>query len=186
MSKDFETLSGSLNRAGINSDAAEMQGILCGMLAGGMKLESRSWLEALADFTAQGEAFSDDIKTQLIALYTDLCQQLLGNDFGLTLMLPEDNAPINERGQSLVRWVQGFMLGFGLEQNDLTKCSEDVKEALEDFAEIARLEEDMLDNEESEKALYEVAEYVRISAMLCFNELGKSAEDQQSEPKTLH
>ena len=78
------------------------------------------------------------------------------------------------------------MLGFGLEQNDLTKCSEDVKEALEDFAEIARLEEDMLDNEESEKALYEVAEYVRISAMLCFNELGKSAEDQQSEPKTLH
>ena len=46
--------------------------------------------------------------------------------------------------------------------------------------------EEMTDDEESEQALFEVMEYVRVSAMLCFNELGQSAADQQSEPKTIH
>ena len=78
------------------------------------------------------------------------------------------------------------MLGFGLHQDDLTNCSEDVKEGLEDFAEIARMDEEMTENEESEQALFEVLEYVRVTAMLCFNELGKSPEEQQSHPKTVH
>ncbi|MFC6439027.1 UPF0149 family protein [Bowmanella sp. JS7-9] len=179
-------LHGSFSRAGLGSDPAEIQGMLCGMLAGGMALENRGWLNALADFINQGEPFSESVNLQLKELYDDLCQQLLSTDFGLTLLIPDDNAPINERGQALIKWVQGFMLGFGLEQNDLTKCSDDVKEALEDFSEISRMDEEMLEGEESEQALFEVMEYVRISAMLCFNELGKSADEQQSEPKTLH
>ena len=104
----------------------------------------------------------------------------------MVLCLPDDAAPINERGQALLEWVQGFMLGFGLFQDDLTKCSPDVKEALEDFAEIARMDEEMAEGEEFEQALFEVVEYVRVSAMLCFNELGKSPEEQQSQPKTVH
>ena len=78
------------------------------------------------------------------------------------------------------------MLGFGLHQDDLTGCSADVKEGLEDFAEIARMDDEMSETEESEQALFEVMEYVRVTAMLCFNELGKSPEQQQSEPKTVH
>ena len=78
------------------------------------------------------------------------------------------------------------MLGFGLHQQDLMQCSEDVKEALEDFADIARMEEPMEADEESEKALFEVIEYVKVSAILCFSELGQSLLDDQQDTPSVH
>jgi yecA family protein len=182
----FDTLSPLLERNNILTSAAEVQGMFCGMLGGGMPLECRDWLEPLADFIHQGEIFSKEVEDAFNGLFDITCQQLVESDFALVLCLPEDSSPINERGQALLNWVQGFMLGFGLHQDDLTGCSADVKEALEDFAEIARMDDEMTENEDSEKALFEVMEYVRVTAMLCFNELGKSPEQQQSEPKTVH
>ena len=41
-----------------------------------------------------------------------------------------------------------------------------------DFAEIANLSDEMEEDEESEQAYFEISEYVRISALLCFSELG--------------
>ena len=86
----------------------------------------------------------------------------------------------------MINFVQGFMTGFGLYQNDLSQCSAEVKEAFEDFAEIARMEDAMTEDEESEQALFEVEEYVRISTMLCFNELGQSPLDDAEAPPTVH
>lgn len=183
---EYEPLSVVLERNQLLTDAAEIHGILCGMLSGGMPLENRDWLEALADFINQGEPLADEVKALILALYDQTCQQLVEADFALVLCLPDDAAPINDRGQALINWLQGFMLGFGLHHADLTQCSADVKEALEDFSEIARMDEQMPSDEESEQALFEVMEYVRVSTMLCFNELGKSAADQQSKPKTIH
>ena len=183
---NYEPLSALMERNQLLTDAAEIHGILCGMLSGGMALENRDWLEALSDFIHQGEPIPAEVKTQVLALYDQTCQQLVEADFALVMCLPDDASPINDRGQALINWLQGFMLGFGLYQSDLTGCSADVKEALEDFAEIARMDEAMSEDEESEQALFEVMEYVRVSTMLCFNELGKSATDQQSKPKTIH
>ncbi|MGS2719677.1 UPF0149 family protein [Paraglaciecola aestuariivivens] len=182
----FDTLTALLERHNILTSAAEVQGMLCGMLGGGMPLECQDWLEPLADFIHQGERFSQQVEQAFKELYQETCQQLIESDFALVMCLPEDSSPINERGQALLSWVQGFMLGFGLHQADLTGCSQDVKEALEDFAEIARMDDEMAEDEESEQALFEVMEYVRVTAMLCFNELGKSPEQQQSEPKVVH
>lgn len=182
----YEKLTQQLEQHNVLSDAAEVQGILCGMLCGGMPLEDREWLKPLTDFIHQGEPLSADLQQHVYAFYNQICQQLLEAEFALQLCLPDDAAPINERGLGLINWVQGFMLGFGLHQADLTGCSTDVKEALEDFAEIARMDEGMPEDEESEKALFEVIEYVRITCMLCFNELGKSATNQQQTPNTLH
>lgn len=182
----FDTLTALLERNDILTNAAEVQGMFCGMLGGGMPVECQDWIEPLSDFIHQGEAFSKEVQNAFYDLYDATCQQLMDSDFSLILCVPEDSAPINDRGQALLNWVQGFMLGFGLHQADLTGCSADVKEALEDFAEIARMDDEMNEDEESEQALFEVMEYVRMTAMLCFNELGKSPEHQQGEPKTVH
>jgi yecA family protein len=182
----FETLTTLLERHNILASAAEVQGMFCGMLGGGMPLECLDWHEPIADFIHQGEKLPGEVQTELEQLYNFTCQQLVDSDFALVLCMPDDSAPINDRGQALLSWVQGFMLGFGLHQADLTGCSADVKEGLEDFAEIARMDEEMSEDEESERALFEVLEYVRVTAMLCFNELGKSPEEQQSQPKTVH
>lgn len=184
--QSFEKISALLERNNILANAAEIQGMFCGMLGGGMPLEHRDWDEPVADFINQGDKLPPEVQETFNQLYNTTCQQLVDTDFALVLCLPDDSAPINDRGQALLSWVQGFMLGFGLHQEDLTGCSDDVKEGLEDFAEIARMDEEMSENEESEQAFFEVLEYVRVTAMLCFIELGKSPEEQQSQPKTVH
>lgn len=182
----YEAFSNLLNQHKIVVDASEIHGIICGMLAGGMTVDDQSWVEALADVVNQGESFPLELKEQIVDMYNEICQQFIEPDFALSLCLPDDASPINERGQCLMYWVQGFMLGFGLHQADLSKCSEDVKEALEDFSQIARMDEKMDEDESSEQALFEVMEYVRISAMLCFNELGKSLLDSRQQSPVIH
>lgn len=183
---DYDSVSNKLSQQGVIVDAAEVHGILCGMLCGGMSLTDQKWLEALSETINQGDAFSDPTQHLLNSLFNQTCQQLLEPEFALNLLLPDDQAPINDRGAALINWVQGFMLGFGLHQQDLMQCSDDVKEALEDFADISRMEEPMDADEESEKALLEVEEYVKISAILCFSEMGQSLLDDQQDTPSVH
>jgi hypothetical protein len=183
---DYDSVSNKLTQQGIIVDGAEVHGILCGMLCGGMSLTDLKWQEALSETINQGESFDDQTEHLLNALFNQTCQQLLEPEFALNLLLPEDHAPINDRGAALINWVQGFMLGFGLHQQDLMQCSEDVKEALEDFSDISRMEEPMDADEESEKALFEVEEYVKVSAILCFSELGQSLLDDQQDTPSVH
>ena len=61
-----------------------------------------------------------------------------------------------------------------------------MRDVLEDFSDIARMEEPMNDDEESEQALFEVIEYVKISSLLCFNELGQSLLDDQQDTPSVH
>jgi yecA family protein len=183
---NYESISNLLTDNTLTVDAAELQGLLAGMLSGGMSLSDREWQNAIADMLNAGEPLPQAVSSIADEVFAQLCQQMLDSDFALQLCLPDDDSPINERGAALINYVQGFMAGFGLHQNDLSQCSDDVKEALEDFSEIARMEDAMNDDEESEQALFEVQEYVRISTMLCFNELGHSPLDDAEAPPTVH
>lgn len=183
---NYENFTSLLKKQNVIVDASEVQGILCGMLAGGMNIDDREWLGALTDVINQSDPFSETAKQAITQMYNQVCQEFIEADFALQICLPEDNTSLNTRGIALINWVQGFLLGFGLHQNDLTKCSGEVKEALEDFSQIAKMDEAMEDDEESEQAFLEVLEYVRISAMLCFNELGKSLIDSRQQSPIVH
>lgn len=182
----YDDFSASLSQHNIIVDASEIQGILCGMLAGGMNLDDREWTVALNDVVNQGEVMPQPLVELCTQMYDRLCQELVEADFALKLCLPSDDSSLNERGRALVNWVQGFLLGFGLHQQDLTKCSDEVKEALEDFSQIAKMDDEMTDDEESEQAFFEVVEYIRISTMLCFNEMGKSLLDSRQQAPVIH
>lgn len=166
--------------------ASEVQGILCGMLAGGMNIDDQKWIQALSDVINQGEPIAAEAQKNIEQMFDKVCQELIEADFALKMCLPDDDTSINERGEALVNWVHGFLLGFGLHQNDLTNCSPEAKEALEDFSQIAKLDEKMEESEESEQAFFEVIEYVRISTMLCFNEMGKSLIDSRQQSPSVH
>ncbi len=175
-----------LQQNNIIVDAAEVQGILCGMLAGGMNIDDQEWIATLADMIHQGDSLPSAVEHNVVHMFNKVCQEFIEADFALEICLPDDATPINERGTALVNWVHGFLLGFGLHQNDLTRCSDEAKEALEDFSDIAKMDEAMENDEESEQAFFEVVEYVRISAMLCFNEMGKSIIDSKQQSPIVH
>jgi hypothetical protein len=182
----YENFTAMLKQHNIIVDAAEVHGILCGMLGGGMNIDDQEWIQALADIINQGDALPSTAQHNIQKMFDKICQEFIEADFALTLCLPSDDTPINDRGAAFVNWVQGFLLGFGLHQNDLTTCSAEAREALEDLSDISKLDEAMDDNEESELAFFEVVEYVRISAMLCFNEMGKSLIDSRHQSPTVH
>lgn len=151
---DYDRVTNVLSQYDVIADGAEIQGTLCGMLCGGMAVSERKWMDVLKDTMNEGAAFAPELTVVLTDVFNELCQQLIEAEFSLNLMLPDDKAPINDRGLGLINWVQGFMLGFGLYQQNLMQCSEDVKEALQDFADISRMEEPMTEDEESERALF--------------------------------
>ena len=80
---NYESFSTMLSQENIIVDAAEVQGILCGMLAGGMTADDQSWIEALSDVVNQGDGFSGKAKTQIVALFNEICQQYVDPEFAL-------------------------------------------------------------------------------------------------------
>jgi uncharacterized protein YgfB (UPF0149 family) len=63
--------------------------------------------------------------------------------------------------------------------------SADVKEVLTDFADIANLSDEIEEDETTEQAYFEISEYVRISSLLCFTELGTPPESK-GDSETVH
>lgn len=182
----FEQVANELLINKVSSDPSEVHGIICGMVSGGMNLDNQDWINSLADFVNAGDRFPDELEALIYQLYEFTCDQLLDGEFSFTLLLPDDVAPINERAHSLISWVQGYLLGFGVQQDGQHSISPEIKEALADFAEIVKMQSDMPESEDSEQALFEVEEYVRISAMLCFGELGKTGDTDLSVLRTIH
>lgn len=182
----YESAAAAFQSEDIIVNPAEVHGMLCGLLCGGMGHADANWLTVLSETGNEGKPYSPKMEKVITDLFNQTCQELIEGQFALQMLLPDEDAPINHRGMALVEWVQGFLAGFGMQQNDLTKCTDDVKEALQDLTDIARMEEPMDDDEESERALEEVVEYVRMTAMLCFGELGKSLLDDAPTPPTVH
>ena len=68
----------------------------------------------------------------------------------------------------------------------MTNLSGDLKEAIEDMVELAKIEFTDDGDEEEERAYTEIVEYLRVSAMMCYAELGSNELPANQPPKILH
>jgi len=182
---DFASVQAIITTESVPLHAAEMHGVLTGLVCAGFSFESHDYLAMITDLFNNGENLPIKVKNIVKLMFSDIWNNILDDSFSFQLMLPDDDDSIAERGHALSVWVQGFNLGFGLHQKDTAIVSEDVKEVLSDFAEIANLSDEMEEDEDNEQAYFEIAEYVRISALLCFTELGVPPETKSSQD-TLH
>mgnify|MGYP005988058129 CR=1 FL=1 len=186
---DFASAQAIITTENIKANASEIHGVLTGLICAGFPFEDQSYLTMLNDLFNNGEGFPKKIKSTVKQMFSELWTGILDDAYSFQLLLPDDDDSIAERGNALGAWVQGFNLGFGLQQKDSPVVSEEVKEVLTDFAEIANLSDEMEEDEATEQAYFEINEYVRISALLCFSELASSPtisgnSDQESD--TIH
>ena len=181
----FSTSQAILTAHSIVAHASEIHGTLSGLICSGLSFDSTDYIAMLSDCFNNGEDFPAEVKSMLKTMFSGLWQHFLDDHYGFQMLLPDDEDSIEERGNALSVWVQGFNLGFGLQHKDKPVTSSDVKEVLTDFAEIANLSDEIDDSEESEQAYYEIAEYVRMSALLIYSELGQSPV-AGNKPTTLH
>lgn len=165
--------------------AAELHGMLTGLLASGERAEG-DWLLMVADLANEGSAFSKPMVERLQLLAKAIRAELASEELLFQPLLPSDDELLTERLLALTEWTQCFLVGFGVNQQNLKSASSDLQEALQDMAEIARLSPEVESGEDDERAYYEVSEYVRITAIMCFNELGQMPPAQTPTNTTIH
>ena len=185
---DFATMQAILTSEDVKYHASELHGVLTGLVCAGFEFEDQGYVAMLHDLFNDGDGFPTSVKAALKQMYSELWTSILDDSYSFNLLLPDDDDTMVERGHALSVWVQGFNLGFGLQQKDSPVVSKDVKEVLTDFVEIANLSDEMEEDEDTEQAYFEISEYVRISALLCFSELATppNREENNDDKKTLH
>lgn len=184
---EYPNLQALFQQAQLGISPSETHGLISGLYCGGMKLDDQQVQTVLADLVNEGAALPAMITDVISELRGQIADTLLDSDMSFTPLLPDDEQPLSVQAEALVEWVQGFLVGFGINQKDLKNADEDVKEVIQDFAEISKLDTEFSDSDEDAAAFYEVLEYVRMSALFCFEELSDAPAAPAAETKpTLH
>jgi yecA family protein len=182
----YQSLNQSLAQQQIGVTATELHGLISGILCGGNQDES--WLPLVYSLTNEDQAYTRQLEQQVKALYEATKAALADENFSFQLLIPEDeNSALFDRIDDLSGWVNHFLLGLGIVVTTLDKVKGDIGEVIDDLRGIGQLgyeEED--DPEELEQALTEVSEYVRMAAMLCYNEFNSTPNNEDDERPTLH
>ena len=170
---DYRELDQILGRAEAAAGAAEVHGLLCGLLCAAGRLEETAWAnqvftEADTRSVAQQQGRA---AVQSLAAWT---QEAMNDPvLSMDLLLPAEGQPLFERTAALAEWCQGYLLGLaagGLRED--AALPEDVAELIRDFTEISRAGFDVdEDDEDDEVAFSEVVEYVRVGVLLINDEL---------------
>jgi len=185
----YERWSVQLDEAFVMASAAELHGLISGLLSGGLSAQSPDFLPVLYDFLNDGQALPSALKVDVQQLINNTASSLQSGDYDVALLLPNDDDSLAERLEGMVEWTQAFLVGFAVQQTDLSLLSEDVREAVEQLTEVTKVSIDTRDDssaEENEEAYFMVLEHIRIMVFSCFNEVGSKPVDKGIISKTLH
>ena len=169
----YEQLQGALQLADADSSAAESHGAICGIICASGPMDPTLWLEQLLGEGNTVSASAQSAQRLLTELYSESLLHLDDSDLGLALLLPDDNTPLPQRSQALGEWCRGFLFGLALGgMSDEQAGKGELAEIMHDFYEVSntRFDHEIADEDE-ESSYAEIVEYVRMSVLLCREEL---------------
>ena len=147
---------------GLATTSSELQGALLGWLAGGGSADG-NWLAAVMADPALPQPAAD---SPLQRLREHAVEQLDARNFALDLLVADEDASLAERSGSLFDWCRGFLGGFGLSAGANPPLSDEGREVLADIAKLAAAAPQDEGDEDDEAALVEIAEFIRVAALL--------------------
>jgi len=178
---DYDQINTLVLQANLDFSTSEIQGIASGMVCGGVVDIKQLWEQSLySGVDADKETLSKVRKAlEQVRLTTET--EITNQSMALSLLLPNDDTNTSAQAIAIRDWCQGFLYGFGLAGPQAKELfSEDAGEALEDFAEISKLEPDLLDEEDIESALAELSEFIWVAALLIHQDvIGRRPEGQK-------
>lgn len=174
---DFDEVCDLFVAAGAHNSPAEMHGLLVGELAAGRRMEPARWLEAAREFMDSDQEFTAEQQEQLQFIYLATLAALADENLGFYPLLANDDAPLEDRLETLAAWCQGFLAGFALVERRLGELPEEVSDALGDLAAISQI--GMNDNEEFDASADDdfanILEYIRLAVMNIFLEYAEKS-----------
>ncbi len=172
----YATIEDIVLKNDLGESAAEIHGILAGLLCINGSISLENWLEKGLDIEAV------ELKSSALAhlkeLYTETCRQLRELDFSFQLLLPSDEQPLEQRVMALGQWCEGFMFGIGYMSNADEEWPGDSAEILNDFIQICRI---TCSSPDDESDFVELSEYVRICTQVIRTEFM-----QRQQARRLH
>jgi uncharacterized protein YgfB (UPF0149 family) len=179
LSIDYQEIDGRLGVSQLHPSAAEAHGILCAMLCAGAQKAEESWIAELLAGADETDLSTRECRRALRDLAARTCEEIAAPQMDFTPLLPDDSRPLAERALGLYDWSRGFLYGLGISGVGASRLSDQTKEALDSFASITHLDlEDLNDSEDNEQALMELTEFVRVAAMLVYEEQVHGLEAQ--------
>ena len=178
-----------LDQAYVMASAAEVHGLITGLLSAGVEPDAQQLLPVLHDFLNDGQALPVDVKQHVVSIIESTAKELAKNDFSFSMLLPSDDDSLAERLDAMVEWTQAFLVGFAVQQTDLSLVSDDVREALDQLTEVTRIDIHTTDDgsaEENDEAYFLVLEHIRIMVLACYTEVGQKYSAKPAGNKTLH
>ncbi|WP_415889559.1 UPF0149 family protein [Neptuniibacter sp. SY11_33] len=180
---DFELIANMFVEEGVRAvSPSELHGVISGHLAAGARLKPAA-LEQIVNELLDIESLSQDSSKSVVTnLYTATLGCMDSMDLEFDMVLPDDEDEISMRAESLGRWCQSFLSGFGLYgKHTDASLSPEAKETLNDLGQIAQISSDLEELDENEADLMEVQEYVRMAVLMLFTECNKALEEKEKE-----
>lgn len=184
---DFDWLANIYNAHGAINHPSELHGLLLGALAGGQRFELEQWQAMILEhmgievLNLEKQPYLEE---DLAEFYQAVDQELERDSSSLKLLLPDDEYALTERLESLAQWVRGFLEGIALAASEgLGKADEELQELVRDLVDISQLDTRVPEDEEGERAFFEVCEYVRVGVLNLYAEFNQPAvPDGSAEP----
>jgi uncharacterized protein len=179
----YGELATALTEAKTNANAAQIHGLFCGYISATSGKMDKQWEKTVFG----NKKIQPACRELLVQLYEISYHQMSEFSFEFSLLLPDDDTNINFRTENLGLWCQGFLTG--LEQSDVplkNRDASELTEALDDIVEVAQVNfGDIADDDEDETAYFELVEYVRLAALMIFQELKSSNPNNTSDESNL-
>lgn len=183
MQVDHDYVAQCLSDARVDCSASGAHGLLSGLICGG----ETNFREQLSGEWFLSESGEESAVAACRAVIDDLALAIYANidgeDFGFPLLLPDENAPLQQRAIAVRDWCDGFLYGTGLvAAKSEAGLPDQIKEALNELSEISRMEvEDISGDEEEEVALTELTEFLWVAAMLVYEEMASEQREKSQE-----
>lgn len=158
-----------LKEAGLYASVSDVYGLVVGMIASGIKAEDPAFLEYAVQLMNDGEPLPGSAVAWIKHIATDVVTDIVENDKA-DILIPDDDTPIRDRAHALAEFAHSFVTGFSCKQKVHSKLSNDLQEMLRDIMDIAGIDEDIPEGENSERDFMLIYEHVAIGVCYAFEE----------------
>jgi len=153
------------------SQPAVLHGALSGHLCAGGRWNVTQFITHALDLIENNKPPGQQEKFGFQQLYQSTLQSLESEDMNFIPLIPGNEEALSIRLDALTNWISAFLTGFGSSGQDFSNLTDDVKDILQDLADISQVEVE--DYEEAEDDWYTILEHVRLAAVhlfLAYNE----------------
>lgn len=169
---EFYTLEDTLLRVDADFSASEVHGIAGAVLAFNNQYSEKAWQNQVLKGDTR-DFYVQEARKLLEQLFNATLWQLNSGDLNFELLLPPEQDSLEAQVTALQKWCQGFAFGLALSGlKTMQDLPEDTRDWVQDVVKIgAAGEMDVHDEDESEEAFMELAEFVRVGVLMMNEEL---------------